>query len=682
MYKNILYSFIALAIATLLASCNKPENTLETSLTLNGPVVTVPAEGGSFSVSYELENAPENGEMTVMPGNADWVSDFVVDKEACTINFEVMPNETDQERSVDVAVSYTGLQSEVSFTITQSGLSESMDAFIITPKTIDQTFFTVDVIPEDKDMYYILFATTQSYIDALELTTDEALYEDDMLYIQSTGKPVKDFCATGDLVDHKFNAYPGTDYVVYAYGIDISTGERLTDITYAYLTTVDIEKVNAEFEIEAIVNGTIAEVTVRPKNGYDGYYYFEGYVTSSLDPNVPLFETCTNSFYATVLYYQSFGYSNDMILSSVCSQGEDSRTFELQPETTYTIVAYAVDEDLVVCSDPSTTQITTRDITPSDNVLTISVTDIEARSANVTITTTNDNPYMYLTMDPEDIAEAGETDEEILDYILANYYLGYYSVGDESFAMTKLSPNTTYRICAFGYLSGTVTTELYYKDFTTEEAVVGSVGLELICDRYYDIAEIYELDPSAVTGWDSYYDIYLPVIPVTTPADAEADLYYAVYGYDSYFDTASEGDLQNEIYYNACDGEPRNSDHLLYTLDYDDKLIALGFAVDADGNWGPLYRSEPFTVTADGVSDAQEFIDLYVNGSQSAPVKISTRSSDSDIDIIGQKQETPITAKDNNVPYTGGKPIVVRPDNLKQQEENPISISRQSLLDK
>lgn len=682
MNKNIFYSFIVFATVALLGSCNKPENNQETGLTINEPVVTVPAEGGIFSVSYELENPAENGEMTVMPGDADWVSDFTVDESASVITFEVMPNETEEERSVDVSVSYTGLQSEAKFTVIQSGLSESPAAFVITPKTIDQTFFTVDVTPVDKEMQYILLSTTKSYIEGLNLTTDEALYEDDMLYIEATGKPISDFCVTGDLVDYKFNAYPGTEYVVYAYGVDVTTGERLTDIVYAYLTTVEVGKVNAEFDIEAIVNGTIAEVAITPKNGYDGYYYFEGYVTSSIDPSIPLFEICTNSFNSTIMYYQAFGYSDEMILSSVCSRGEASKIFELQPETTYTIVAYAVNEDLVVCSDPSTTEITTRNISPSDNVLTISVTDIEARSANVTITATNDNPYMYVKMEPDDIAEVGETDKEILDYILENYYLGFYSIGDESFSLTKLSPNTTYTICAFGYLSGEVTTGLFRKDFTTKEAVVGSVALELVCDKYYDIAEIWELDNSAVTGWDAYYDIYLPVVPVTTPADAEAELYYSVYGYDTYFDTASESELQDEVYYNACDGEPREPGYLLYTLDYDDKVIALGFAIDAEGNWGPLYKSEPFTVTANGVSDAREFIDLYVNGSQSVPVKVSTMSSESEVNVRGQELET--SAKANDVSYNGKGLVVVRPADapVSSEKQDLRIVSRRSLIDK
>lgn len=593
----------------------EPENPVNPTLTIEESIISVPAEGGTYSVNYELTNPTEDGVLTVVPeSDEEWVSDFTIDESASAICFEVYANESESGRSLSVTVSYTGLESGVTFTIEQEGLTEIPVPFEITPKSIESNSFTVDVTPYDKEMSYVLFAKTKQYIDETGLDSDDALFEDDMKDIESSGQSIEDFCITGDLTDKAFSAEPNTEYVVYAYGVDPGNSDRLTDIVRTNVTTLEEEKEVIVFNISAEVDGITAEVTVTPQN-YEGYYYCEYYETSSLNPDQPLLDICSTSFYDNVVsIYLTYGYTNEQILERTCSKGEKAFQFSnLKEDTEYTIVAYAVNENLEVYADPTKTEIVSGNLA-SDNVIAITVSDIKERSANVSITTTNDDLYVYFDLDPEELAEAGQTDGEILEYIKSNYYLGFGYSGDLSFTLDNLSPATTYTIVAFGYTSGTVTTDLVRKDFTTEEAVTSDVTIVLDCDRYYDIAEIYEIDPSAVSGWDRFYDIYLPVKPVVQNADGEdVDLFYTVYEYDSSFDTATEQELQERIYNNACLGKPKDPQGELFTFYYDETVIAIGFAVDADGNWGPLYKSEPFTVTADGVSDAQEFIDLYAS---------------------------------------------------------------------
>ena len=634
-------------------------------LTLAQSEVQVSAEGGSCTVAYKLENPVEGASLTVSPETQEWVSDFTVDEAASTIAFEVAANTANEERSVKVSVSYPRLSEELSFTIVQAGVEPA--PFEITIKDVTTSSLTVDVTPRDKEMTYVVFWNTQEYIDKLSLDTDEALHEDDLKYIESTGYSIADFCSTGDLKDKVLSVYPDTEYVVYAYGIDVESGEMLTDIVYAYTTTPAVDKVDARFNIEAEIYSKIADVTVTPEN-YVGYYFFEAYETASIDPSLSLFEICSNSFNNLVMSYEMFGCAKEDILAS-CNKGQGFRRIELQAETKYTVVAYAVSEDLLVCSDPSVLEIETSAAVTSKNILEITISNLKARSADVKITTTNEDPYVYVLLDAEDLDEAGESNQEVLDYITSNYYLGYYSIGDEEYSLSKLSPNSKYAVCAFGYLSGTVTTDLFRADFTTPEATVGSVSIEIPCDEYYDIGAIYEIDPSAVSGWDSFYDVYLPLQPILTPEGATADLYYAVYDYESYFDTTSDADLQAEVYYNACYQEPRNPEGSLYTLYYDDTVIALGFAIDEEGNWGPLFKSKPFTITTSGVSDAQQFIDKYVNlyNPQSAPATrapLLTKASRGERSDLGMtpgvtRRATPAAPK--QVTYQGGELKVFRP---------------------
>lgn len=690
MKKLFSFSILLGMILSVGSSCSNNDDDVldrEPALTLAQSEVQVPAEGGTCSVTYKLENPVEGATVSVSPETQEWASNFTVDEASSTIGFEVAANTTHEERSVKVSVSYPRLPEEVSFTIVQAGVEP--DPFEITIKEVTTSSLTVDVTPLDKEMTYVVFCNTREYIDRLMLNTDEALHEDDLKYIESTGNAIADFCKTGDLKDTVLSAYPDTEYVIYAYGIDAKTGEMLTDIIYAQATTPAIDKVDARFKIDTEIYSTIADVTVTPEN-YDGYYYFEAYETASIDPSLSLFEVCSNSFNNLVMSYEMFGYTREDILAA-CNKGQGFRRIELQPETKYTIVVYAVSEDLLVCSDPSTIEIETSSAVTSKNILEITISNLKERSADVSITTTNEDPYVYVLLDSEDLAEAGETNQDVINYITSYYYLGYYSIGNEEYSLSKLSPNSKYAVCAFGYLSGTVTTDLFRADFTTPEATVGSASIEIPCDEYYDIGAIYEINPSAISGWDSFYDVYLPLQPIVTPEGAKADLYYAVYDYESYFDTTSDADLQSEVYYNACYEEPRDPEGSLYTLYYDDTVIAIGFAIDEEGNWGPLFKSKPFTITTNGVSDAQQFIDKYVNlyNPQSAPatraplLSKATRGDQVNRSMTPgvTRRETPVVSE--QATYQGGELKVFRSkcEGMPDFTKTVLKFSRRTLRD-
>lgn len=98
-------------------------------------------------------------------------------------------------------------------------------------------------------------------------------------------------------------------------------------------------------------------------------------------------------------------------------------------------------------------------------------------------------------------------------------------------------------------------------------------------------------------------------------------------------------------------------------------MIALGFGIDEEGNWGPLFKSKPFTITTSGVSDAQQFIDKYVNlyNPQSAPATrapLLTKASRGERSDLGMtpgvtRRATPAAPK--QVTYQGGELKVFRP---------------------
>ena len=91
----------------------------------------------------------------------------------------------------------------------------------------------------------------------------------------------------------------------------------------------------------------------------------------------------------------------------------------------------------------------------------------------------------------------------------------------------KLTPGTEYYAIAYGNYNGNITTELFLKSFTTNEAQVGALEFSLEYGPWYDLMQLAEADPN--TGWDysaMYYDCLLPV---DVPEElAGKEYYYAL----------------------------------------------------------------------------------------------------------------------------------------------------------
>lgn len=653
-----------LAVLLLMNSCEKPVEQPDPTLTLSQTEVSVPADGGTYSVAYKVTNPKEGAEVSVdVPAN-DWVSNLVVVDAA--INFDVAVNEATETREVEVTVSYPGAKDQV-FTIAQAAGEPA--PFVINVKEVNPTSFVVDIIPEDKEMAWISFSTTQEYLDEYGLTTDDALFEDDLNYM---GADVEYYASYGDAIDANYvGVTPNTDIVLYVYGIDLNTLERLTDIIYARFTTPEVPKVEADFDITTTVDGPSVTAHVTPQ-GYDGYYYVEAYETASLDPSVSLYDLCYSNFMSLVSFYQMFGMSADDVLAALCYQGETAWNFALSPSTDYTIVAYAVSNEAVPNSDPVSVEVTSGPLEPSDNQLTVTVTEVGARVATVNVSTTNDDPYGIYVVPSSELAEF-TTDNEIMEYLLYWYY-PTETTGDFSQSITGLTPETEYSVCAFGQVAGLATTGLFRTDFITTEAEIGNATIEVVFDEYYDMAAsldvLNEIDPSLASEIESYIsqglEVLLPCYAVTEPADAEF-YYYGLYSYDeSMFEQYTDNDIINTLMMDYP-ADPST----LYVLNYGEPLIFLGVALDANGNPGPLFKGEPFTLTPEEAADPEGLWDLF---GASASTKSSAQTGFS---IAREKMSVPegiSVRKDVEAPVAKvyAEPVVVAPSSVELPDASAV----------
>lgn len=605
---QVLYSVLAIAAASFMYGCQKPMAE-SPAIELEPTKVTVPAEGGEYYVSYKVLNPAEDVRLEIDEPDVDWVKNFAVSDSRIT--FQVDKNDTEFQREVTVSVAYSGAAGK-DFAIIQDGGVQA--PFTIEMKEITTSSYTFDIFPYDKEMYFFYNFCTQNYLDSHNLTSDEALFQDDMLYY---GNSIVSFLSQGDQIDVKNNVgiSPSTEYVIYAYGVDPETLERLTDIVYKRFTTLEPEKVDVEFGVVPHVDGTSVTLDVTPVN-YDGHWAAFAFKTSDLDPDESLFSLCTEAMREQIGIW-SIIYTPEQLLEKFCKTGEQSIMFsDLQAESDYTIAVVAVNESVEVNSEPSTVSVTTGAVTPSDNVLDITVSGITSTSATISISTTNNDPYRFVITSAKELE--GMDDRQIID-LCVSLPEGQYNSGSGPVKglIDNLEPSTEYSVLACGVEAGTATTGLFSKNFTTSEAVDADVKFELLLDGYYDLEQTVGAFRSAGYDDDADYLAGLDGEAIMT-FKATTDPEVSTYCYMMMPDV--EGNwMSDEEYVSALMANGASAPDGYIALDYDTAYLAVGVAVNDLGNTGPVWKKS-FTLTSDGVSDPQGFID-YVYGTAPASAR-------------------------------------------------------------
>lgn len=585
----------------LIISCEQEEKILPPSLKLSQTELAVSAAGGQVSLDYTIENAVEGTTIAVEPVEAvDWISDIDV-AVAGKITLTVAENETEESRKAEFNVAYPGLDGEVSFAVVQEPAEPQPAPFEITVKDVQTSSITFDIIPLDKEMDYIFFVSPTEYV--ADFPNDDDLFNDDMTYFESEGIALESIIVKGDMIDHvESPVLPATAFTVYAYGIDIETKTRLTDIVREETKTNEIETIDVDFKVDLNVNGAAATLTVDPGT-YSGWYYVN--IVEGLDPEqVDMLTACYQFYLNDIALYISMGMDAETILMVSGYQGEITNTYNLEPEKEYTALVFALDETPQLCSEPYYQVFRTEAVEPSDNIITMETTDVTAHTATLNITTTNDDSYVWVQTDP--VSFEGYTDEEILQMIIDYYPIYNVYTGDRTEYLSGLNADTGYMILAFGYSGGTVTTPLFKHIFTTPEEVTSDVAFEVKYDKWYSIEEVAELMPDEygfyVGGWDC-------VMPMEVEADLESIDKYYYYMYElSALSGMSDEDIKMDLMNNYAITEPAT----VFIMSYGQEAVIAGFAIDKNGAYTKVWRSKPFTVTEDDAShDAEEFVNWY-----------------------------------------------------------------------
>ena len=617
---------------TLFAGCKSPEPEVtpqgDTSLTLETKSIDVTAEGGHFEVNYTLENPVAGAELKVS-AEKDWVYniDTTVDG---VISFNVATSYDAEERSCRLELIYPGVYPNPTLKVKQAvGKEHSIKLGLVNAAA---TTITMNVVPADKNMPYVFILGTGKYFeeDGGELMySDEALWASDMEIFESFGAAFGGDASTGaaafmyqgDMMGHQFTGVtPNTTYVAYAYGFDKENLKPTTEISRLKITTTAVSDYTLHFDFNVEVDGPNVSIDIKPQ-GYDGYYYYGVFwakdVAGASDEELRSY--CEADWENNKAYYSSFFDTPEQglhfIFNELAFRGEQHLEAELDANTEFILWAFGMDDEALMNTTPEYYTFTTGNVKASENTFVLSVPELLSRKATVKVETSNNDPYIAALVAGDRFE--GNTDAEIMEYILTNFSVQYIN-GTMSDTATGLVPSTEYELLVFGAQAGAATTELNRLKFTTAEVVYADLDFSLTIGNYYNGSELAALNPDYAGFEDTV------IVPITANVDEDAVAFY--------FNAMSALDFPYYEYEQIIEGlvadgavEDTTS---YYAFEFDTAYTFFGVAEDKDGNFTEVWSSKDTTFKVEDCSPIEEFFaDATAKGARKATKASQSRLS-------------------------------------------------------
>ncbi len=220
-------------------------------------------------------------------------------------------------------------------------------------------------------------------------------------------------------------------------------------------------------------------------------------------------------------YTDELGYTEEEAIAEITS-GVDLEDFPidyLYGKTTFVLIVGYIKPDGTPAGDFECTEFETPAPQASDNKLTITVSDVTARTAHISVTTTNSDQYTVRCFPATQFGDlAGE---ELAAEMLYYYMLwgGDANSGDFEDDFEKLKADTKYIAAAVGYTDCAATTDIVTAEFTTLKA--GDAGKWKLTSVKYTDGDYkgYRLNAEMVPN-DPTIDYCYELIPTTYTEEA------------------------------------------------------------------------------------------------------------------------------------------------------------------
>ena len=407
-----LFCLLAAAGLLFLYGCNENnEPEIKTGFSLGRNIVEMPPEGGSATVVWVVENPEDGVGIVIGEDHPDWVNSFDI-SEFGKIHFNVDSTDIEVDsRECEVSVTYG--ETTQTFRVIQAGADPAIDFQVLTGTP---TSIILSSKTRDESMNTYVNIIEKSVWDTYD--SDEALLNEDMAtfrYLaELSGQSLEQYLNMRfemiraaspyyrmRYVTNSDNGFrevaPDTEYVVYVYGMN-GQGEVLSRVYSEECATEAFDLSNpTTFEIDVNVEGTYVTADVKPSDKnqryYAGFRLLNGEMPSGEELAKQLHDAVEGSIFSSWSHPENTVPFSEIIeksfpIGDITIEGETG-----QAAAKGFVFAYTVDDRGVITGMPSVKEFSTEDVTMSDNVITLNVTDIGSYYATLTTTTTNDDPY-------------------------------------------------------------------------------------------------------------------------------------------------------------------------------------------------------------------------------------------------------------------------------------------------
>ena len=542
-----------MAIAALvgLSSCERGgEDVKQSGIILYNDEINAGVNAETLRFNYDIKSRIE-GEILSIECTEEWVT---IDKIGETIVELSVADNSGEERVATLNLSYGAEKNTLR--VRQAGYEAPL---VLTVEDVDAVSVTFSVATLDENTTWIGQIVGKDWFEEYD---SEQLINEDMHYYDGVAREqgisleeyLSSVLSRGSYSGIRMSGLdPQTEYVVYIYGLTPKGEVTTRVISQSFTTEAPYAGNDVTYDIEVEVNRAIAKVSIQPS--HEGVAYFNNLITrEDFEAYGSDIEKAADAVIAKIIEdYAAWDYSLAETFEYNTDYFATEYEFEAMANTEYVAFAFKWNEKCERLSEVSFKWFEVGEIPPSENVITMEISNVTQSTFDIVTTASNLDPYVIFPVPQQEIAKM-RNDKDVFNYILSTYgttgLVDYICEGAVAGTFSGLQAGTEYAVLAFGYEAGTITTSMLRKNIETLEA--GDIDACVYTIEVTDVAdrEAY----LTITPSDYSIHYYWNVFEASMSEEAIKDyilntfnsLYYGDYWEFSYYELA-QGMVESRI---------------------------------------------------------------------------------------------------------------------------------------
>lgn len=542
-----------MAIAALvgLSSCERGgEDVKQSGIILYNDEINAGVNAETLRFNYDIKSRIE-GEILSIECTEEWVT---IDKIGETIVELSVADNSGEERVATLNLSYGAEKNTLR--VRQAGYEAPL---VLTVEDVDAVSVTFSVATLDENTTWIGQIVGKDWFEEYD---SEQLINEDMHYYDGVAREqgisleeyLSSVLSRGSYSGIRMSGLdPQTEYVVYIYGLTPKGEVTTRVISQSFTTEAPYAGNDVTYDIEVEVNRAIAKVSIQPS--HEGVAYFNNLITrEDFEAYGSDIEKAADAVIAKIIEdYAAWDYSLAETFEYNTDYFATEYEFEAMANTEYVAFAFKWNEKCERLSEVSFKWFEVGEIPPSENVITMEISNVTQSTFDIVTTASNLDPYVIFPVPAQEIAKM-RNDKDVFNYILSTYGtsgLAYYICeGAVAGTFSGLQAGTEYAVLAFGYEAGTLTTSMLRKNIETLEA--GDIDACVYTIEVTDVADREAYLTITPSDYSIYY--YWNVFEASMSEEAIKDyilntfnsLYYGDYWEFSYYELA-QGMVESRI---------------------------------------------------------------------------------------------------------------------------------------